>query len=173
MNGGYYSRLDILWMVFSKQPDATAYVRGSEKYSDIRGVVQFYERPNEVLVVTEMMGLPTSKENCKNGIYALHIHEGVRCSGNQMDPFANTKMHYNPMGCQHPYHAGDMPPLFENDGYALSVFLTNRFKVNDVIGKTVIVHSGLDDFKTQPSGSAGEKVACGEIVLLGLSNAFD
>ena len=164
MNRGYYSQLDILWTVFSKQPNATAYVRGSEKYPDIRGVVQFYERPNEVLVVGEMMGLPTAEEICKKGIYALHIHEGQQCSGNATDSFANAKMHYNPTSCQHPYHAGDMPPLFENDGYALSVFLTNRFKTEEILGKTVIVHSNADDFHTQPSGNAGEKIACGEII---------
>lgn len=164
MNKGYYSQLDILWTVFSKQPNATAHVRGSEKYPDIRGVVQFYERQNNVLVVAEMMGLPTMEEPCKNGIYAFHIHEGEICEGNMQDPFADTGMHYNPMQCQHPYHAGDLPPLFENEGYALSVFLTNRFKVEDILGKTVIVHSNGDDFHTQPSGNAGEKIACGEII---------
>ncbi len=160
----YYSQLDMLCMIFSKQPDAMAYVRGSEKYSDIKGVVRFYKRPKEVLVVTEMMGLPTTKEICKSGIYAMHIHEGKECSGTRMDQFADAGMHYNPLRCQHPYHAGDMPPLFENDGYALSVFLTNRFKVEEVLGKTVIVHTNADDFHTQPSGDAGMKIACGEIV---------
>ncbi len=164
MNKGYYSQLDILWTVFAKQPNATAYVRGSEKYPDIKGVVQFYERQNNVLVVAEMMGLPTAEETCRKGIYAFHIHEGEACSGNMQDPFADTGMHYNPMQCQHPYHAGDLPPLFENEGYALSVFLTNRFQLKDILGKTIIVHSDVDDFHTQPSGNAGEKIACGEIV---------
>lgn len=164
MKRGYYSQLDILWTVFSRQPDAVAYVRGSEKYLDIRGVVKFFEYQNEVLVVTEMMGLPTAKETCKEGIYAMHIHEGNECRGTKMDPFADTGMHYNPKRCQHPYHAGDMPSLFENDGYALSVFLTNRFKIAEIMGKTVIVHANVDDFHTQPSGNAGEKIACGEII---------
>lgn len=164
MNQGYYSRLDVLWTVFSRVPNATAYVRGSKKYPDIRGVVQFYEYQNNVLAVAEMMGLPTSKEICRKGIYAFHIHEGEACEGNVQDPFVDVKMHYNPAGCQHPYHAGDLPPLFENEGYALSVFLTNRFKIEDILGKTVIVHSDTDDFHTQPSGNAGEKIACGEII---------
>ena len=164
MDRGYYSQLDILWSVFSKQPNATAHVRGSNKYPDIRGVVQFYERQNNVLVVVEMMGLPTMNETCKKGIYALHIHEGEACKGNAQEPFADVGMHYNSMQCQHPYHAGDLPPLFENEGYALSVFLTNRFKIREILGKTVIVHSDVDDFRTQPSGNAGEKIACGEIV---------
>ena len=46
---------------------------------------------------------------------------------------------------------GDLPPLFENNGYAYLSFLTNRFKVNDIIGKAIIIHSNPDDFTTDPS----------------------
>ncbi|MBR1884477.1 MAG: superoxide dismutase family protein, partial [Clostridia bacterium] len=44
--------------------------------------------------------------------------------------------------------------------------LVDKFKINDIIGKTVIIHDGTDDFKTQPSGNAGSKIACGEIVRI-------
>lgn len=115
-------------------------------------------------MVAEMMGLPTEEEACKSKVYAFHLHEGEMCTGNVKDSFANVGMHYNPNQCQHPYHAGDFPPLFENEGYAIMAFLTNRFRVEDVLGKTVIVHSNTDDFHTQPSGNAGEKIACGEII---------
>ena len=43
------------------------------------------------------------------------------------------------------------------------MFVTNRFKVEDVLGKTVIVHDKRDDFTSQPSGDAGAKIACGII----------
>lgn len=43
------------------------------------------------------------------------------------------------------------------------MFLTDRFKVDDVIGRTVIIHDKPDDFTTQPSGNSGEKIACGII----------
>ena len=56
-----------------------------------------------------------------------------------------------------------MPPLFGADGYAFLAFVSSRFTVNEILGKTVIIHSGVDDFKTQPSGNAGEKIACGVI----------
>lgn len=42
-------------------------------------------------------------------------------------------------------------------------FLTNKFTLQDVIGKVVIIHSMPDDFTTQPSGNSGEKIACGKI----------
>ena len=77
--------------------------------------------------------------------------------------FADSMAHYNPQDCEHPYHAGDRPPLFGNNGYAYFVFLTGRFKVCEIIGKTVIIHLHPDDFHTQPSGDSGTKIACGEI----------
>lgn len=56
-----------------------------------------------------------------------------------------------------------MPSLFENKGYAYMTFLTDRFKLKDVIGKAIIIHSMPDDFTSQPSGNSGEKIACGII----------
>jgi Cu-Zn family superoxide dismutase len=56
-----------------------------------------------------------------------------------------------------------MPPLFSSGGRAFLVFLTNRFKVRDVVGRTVVIHAGRDDFTTQPSGDSGKKIACGVI----------
>lgn len=168
MNDMYFSQLDMLWKIFSEVPDATAYIKGSAKYPEVKGVAQMYQLPHGVLMVVEVMGLPTSTENCKEGIHALHIHEGKHCTGNATDPFADTGMHYNPKGCDHPFHAGDLPPLFENEGYAMTVFFTNRFHVSEVIGKTIIVHKNIDDFSTQPSGNAGEKIACGEIISINI-----
>lgn len=115
------------------------------------------------MVLSEVTGLPHSGEPCGNGIFAFHIHSGSQCSGNQSDPFADALTHYDPLGCPHPHHAGDLPPLFENNGYALQLFLTQRFSVEEIIGKTVIIHASPDDFTSQPAGHAGEKIACGEI----------
>lgn len=168
-NDMYFSQMDMLWHIFSDVPDATAHIRGSNQYPSIKGVAQFYQRPHGVLIVVEVMGLPTSMESCSGGIHALHIHEGENCSGNETDPFADAGTHYNPAQCQHPDHAGDLPPIFENEGYGLTVFFTNRFRVEEVIGKTIIVHDHIDDFHTQPSGNAGAKIACGEITPVRVS----
>lgn len=110
-----------------------------------------------------VVGLPKSNDKCRQPIFAFHIHSGAKCAGNETDPFADAESHYNPDGCLHPYHAGDMPPLFGVDGNAVLVFLTDRFAVKDVIGKTVILHTAPDDFTTQPAGNSGMKIACGEI----------
>ena len=41
---------------------------------------------------------------------------------------------------------------------------TTRFFPEKVVGKTVVIHDMPDDFRTQPSGNSGEKIACGQIV---------
>ncbi len=150
--------------VLSGRPDAKANVLGNEAYSGIKGTVNFFNTARGVLVCAQINGFPTSEEKCKSGVFAFHIHSGGSCTGNADDSFADAGTHYDPDGCPHPYHAGDMPPLFEADGYAFSAFLTCRFTVDEIIGKTVIIHDSPDDFTTQPSGNAGNKIACGVIV---------
>lgn len=149
--------------LMSRRPQAWARLMGDKSHPELQGNVRFYENPYGVLVVAEVWGLPSPEPRCESPIFAFHIHEGGQCSGNEKDPFASARMHYNPAGCPHPYHAGDMPPLFGVNGYAYSAFLTDRFTVKEIIGKTVIIHSSPDDFMSQPSGNSGNKIACGEI----------
>ncbi len=149
--------------VLHQRPQAWARVQGSEQYPALQGIVRFYQTPRGVVVSAEILGLPEEEEPCSSPIFAFHIHEGGECSGTREDPYANVRMHYNPSGCPHPFHAGDLPPLFGSDGYAFSAFLTNRFTVEEIVGKTVVIHNQPDDFKTQPSGDAGQKIACGVI----------
>lgn len=140
--------------------NAAANIKGSESYPLIHGRVIFQQKKNGVLVTAEIYGLP---DCCDSGIFAFHIHNGTSCSGNAEDPFADADGHFNPNNCEHPYHAGDLPPLFGNSGYAYMSVFTDRFTVNDIINHVVIIHRGVDDFTSQPSGNAGEKIACGKI----------
>lgn len=71
--------------------------------------------------------------------------------------------HFDPHGCPHPQHAGDLPPLLLCGTRAFSVTLTDRFRVSQIIGKAVVVHENPDDFTTQPSGNSGARIACGVI----------
>ena len=141
-----------------------ARIKGSPEYPQINGIVQFRQTDNGVLVTANIYGLPHNDSPCESPIFGFHIHEGTSCTGNEDDPFADAKSHYNPNNCPHPHHAGDLPPLFGNSGgYAFLSFLTDRFAVNDVIGTTIIILSNPDDFTTQPSGNSGKKIACGII----------
>lgn len=80
-----------------------------------------------------------------------------------MQPFPNTGNHYNPGNVPHPEHAGDLPPLLSNNGYAWMTFYTGRINVEDVAGRSLVIHSMRDDFTSQPSGDSGDKIGCGVI----------
>ncbi len=121
----------------------------------LRGSVSFYQRSGGVLVVARVSGLPR-----QDGFYGFHIHEGESCAG---EGFADTGSHYNPTGMPHPNHAGDLPPLLGHSGRAYLAVMTDRFSIADVLGRTVVIHSGPDDFTTQPAGNAGTKIGCGVI----------
>lgn len=146
-----------------KRPYAFARIKGSSDYPNINGIVYFYKVQAGVLISIQLKGLPVSDSICQKPIFAVHIHSGSSCTGNSTDPFADAMTHYNPNNCNHPYHAGDLPPVFGANGLGFSAFLTNRFTAEEIIGKTLIIHSAPDDFTTQPSGNSGVKIACGVI----------
>lgn len=152
-----------LYSVLQKTPQAVAQMRGSARHSKLSGTVKFYRARRGVLVVAEIVGLPVARGACDGGVFAFHIHGGASCTGTGEDPFADAGSHYDPYGCPHPYHAGDMPPLFGAGGEAFLAFFTDRFTVDEILGKTVIIHGGADDFTSQPAGNAGNKIACGVI----------
>ena len=142
---------------------AKAIIKGGKKYPKINGIVYFKETKDGVIVTAKINNLPQSKDKCKGRFFGFHIHEGNSCTGNNEDEFSNTKSHLNPTNCPHPFHIGDLPPLIENNGYAYTSVLINKFKLKDIIGKTVVIHDMPDDFYTQPSGNSGKKIACGVI----------
>ena len=143
-------------MPYNRRPNARAIIKSDEAYLHVRGEVLFYQERDAVLVEAKISGLPQNG----TGFYGFHIHEGKRCDGKD---FADTGGHYNPQDLPHPSHAGDLPPLLSNKGNAYMTVKTDRFRLRDVIGRTVVIHAGPDDFHTQPSGSSGEKIACGVI----------
>lgn len=144
-------------------PEAFAEVKGSDKYPEIHGMVYFFDVFGGTIVVAEIYGLPDEQEQDIGKFFAFHIHEGKDCGGNGSEAFSDSGGHFNPEHKEHPEHAGDLPPLLSTHGAAWSAVYTGRFHPEDVIGRTVIIHSQPDDFRSQPSGDSGEKIACGEI----------
>ncbi len=138
------------------KPQAIAFITGKNVSHAIRGIVKFYQMSRCVLVVAYLNGLP----HTDSGFFGFHIHEGDNCAGAD---FSGSKGHYNPDGAPHPKHAGDMPPLMRCGNMAHLSFLTDRFKVGDIIGRTVVIHDMPDDFTSQPAGNSGQKIACGII----------
>lgn len=145
--------------ILLKRPALIAKISGSPAFSDIKGTVSFYRACGGTAVVAEIFCLPSD-----NRFYAMHIHSGCSCTGNDTDPFADAGTHLDLIGTEHPFHTGDLPSLLSNNGgYAWSAIYTDRFQPPQVRGCTVIIHALPDDHRTQPSGNAGEKIACGVI----------
>ena len=122
-------------------PQATASITGSKKAKNLRGRVAFYDIGNAVLVSTSLSGIPYRNGYCQYPVLGLHIHQGR----------------------PHPNHAGDLPPVFVNEGMAWSAVILTKFTIKEILGRVVILHSMPDDFHSQPSGNSGEKIACGII----------
>ena len=139
------------------KPDAVARIIGGEEAPQLSGCVRFYQEGGCVLIVADISGLPKTSET---GFFRFHIHQGKECSG---AGFSGTEGHYNPLGRGHPEHAGDLPPLLSCRGNAYLSIKTDRFSVNEINGRTVVVYSDSDDFCTQPAGNAGKKFACGVV----------
>lgn len=143
-----------MWIPYGK-PGAIARVSGGSLAPCLFGTVKFYQMGKQVLVVAEVYGLPENETD----FFALHIHEGGSCK----ESFSLTGGHYDPEGNPHPCHAGDLPPLLRCEGRAFLAVLTGRFTMKEVMGKVVVIHSGADDFHSQPAGNPGQKIACGVI----------
>lgn len=153
-------RLTFAHILEKNKPRAVAWVTGKGDTAGLSGLVKFYDTPyGGVLVEAEVFGLPNISEQHSTDFYAMHIHQFGNCSG----AFERTGEHYNPTGAPHPDHAGDLIPLLGNQGYAWTAFYDKRLSIDDLIGKSVVIHSRRDDFRTQPAGDSGTKIACGEI----------
>lgn len=153
-------RINFTQLLAYERPEAAAWVTGNTSNPRLSGLVKFYQTSQGgVLVEAEIFGLPNIATQNSSNFYAFHIHEYGNCSDN----FQKVGGHYNPTNSAHPDHAGDMLPLLGNQGYAWSAFYDKRFTINEIIGKSVIIHEGRDDFTSQPSGDPGPMIGCGEI----------
>ena len=111
-------------------------------------------------------------QNLKPGAeHGFHIHEAGDCSsGDGM----SAKGHFNPQGKPHgnpasaERHAGDLPSLkAEKNGRAKLDVVVEGITLTpgpaSIVGRGLIIHADPDDFKTQPTGNAGARLACGVI----------
>ena len=153
-------RLTFSELLRRNQPQAAAWVTGSPDAPQLSGLVKFYDTPyGGVLIEAELFGLPNIRSAGSSDFYAMHIHEHGDCSQH----FMKTGPHYNPSGQPHPMHAGDLLPLLANQGYAWESFYDKRFRVADILNRSVIIHQHRDDFTSQPSGDSGIMIGCGVI----------
>lgn len=129
-----------------------------------QGTIYFSRATDGVRLDGEITGL-------KPGRHGFHIHERGDCSAPDA---ASAGGHFNPTGMPHaaPYevkrHMGDLGNIVADaSGIAKFSQVDHAAKLegpNSIIGHAVIIHADPDDFKTQPAGNAGKRVACGVIV---------
>ncbi len=147
---------------------AVARMSGGPLAPQITGNVYFKDVPGGTEVCARINGLPPYRtaQNGQQpiGPHGFHIHEFGNCDiGDPDNPFQAAGNHWNPDNQPHGNHAGDFPVLFSNNGYAQMCFFTDKFKVADALGKSVIIHQNPDDYRTQPTGNTGKRLACGII----------
>ena len=145
-------------------PMAYARIVGDPLAPELCGIVRFFQTPCGVWVEADVHNLPPNP----TGFYGFHIHEFGDCSmGSRDGYFKAAGGHYNPTNQLHPLHAGDLPMLIATStGNARLNFLTDRFTVNDIVGRAVIIHYDYDNYTSQPSGDSGARIGCGIITTM-------
>ena len=137
--------------------ELVADIKGDSKHEQLSGKVRFQQLEDKVRITADLFNLPPDQ------FLGFHIHEGNECSGGEKDQFKDVKNHFDKGNNKHPNHLGDLPSIYSSSGEVHQEIETNRFTLDDILGKTIIIHSQRDDFTSQPSGDAGDKIACGEI----------
>jgi Cu-Zn family superoxide dismutase len=149
-------------------PEPRAIAELKDKDGKIVGQAFFRERSDGVLVRIDVKGLTP-------GLHAVHVHSIGKCEG---PAFSTAAGHFNPAGKRHGLnspagpHAGDLPNmLVAKDGSGRFEVRTDAItlkpgaaSVFDSDGSALIIHAGVDDYTTDPTGNAGDRAACGLIV---------
>lgn len=136
--------------------------------SKVHGVVKFTKTGNNVTVTGEVSGLTP-------GLHGFHIHEFGDCSAPDGKSAGG---HFNPTGADHggpdspKHHVGDLGNIEANEEGIATINVTSEMIEfegdTSILGRGLIVHAGQDDLKSQPSGDAGGRVACG---VIGVANS--
>lgn len=149
---------------------AVAVIKGGKIYPHINGEVEFRQLSEGVEVTVRIYNLPPFAriDDLAISPFGFHIHDGTSCEeGTEHNPFPMTGGHYNPTDTIHSNHAGDLPVIMPmSDGTAFMKFITDRFRLEEILGKPIVIHQSPDDFRTQPAGDSGVKIACGMITAI-------
>ncbi|WP_373055979.1 superoxide dismutase family protein [Zunongwangia sp. H14] len=153
----------------SEEPQEITVNLEAKSGSDLAGTITFTEEDGEVTMEGTITGL-------SEGTHAIHIHEKADCSA---EDGTSAGGHWNPTnqphgewGDEEGYHRGDIGNFEVNsDGEGTIDFSTDEWCIGcddpnkNIVGKAIIVHDGVDDYTSQPSGDAGTRVGCAEITM--------
>jgi superoxide dismutase, Cu-Zn family len=130
------------------------------------GILTLTQAGQGMRVSGRLAGLPP-------GQHAIHLHTTGRCDAPK---FESAGGHWNPTNAQHGTrapggpHLGDMPNITVGQDSSVAVEVTtpggtfrNQNALLDTDGAAVVIHAKPDDYRTQPSGDAGDRIACGVV----------
>ena len=135
---------------------------------EISGEAVFTHNDEQITLMIEI-------HDTSPGLHAVHIHEHGDCSA---PDGTSAGGHWNPTSTAHgkwgegEFHLGDIGNIMvAEDGTGSISLTTDLWEIGtgsdvDVVGKSIIVHAGADDFISQPSGAAGARIGCGVIELV-------
>ena len=144
----------------------------SRSGSSVTGTVSFQSAGQKVRVEASVAGLTP-------GEHGFHVHEAGDCSAADA---SSAKGHFNPATKAHghhagaEHHAGDMPNLVaDGSGKATLAVELDTLSLTDgpagILNRSVVIHADPDDYKTQPAGNSGKRVACGVIRAAGAARS--
>lgn len=136
--------------------------------SAVKGDLTLTNEGVAVSIRGEITGLAPGKE------HGFHVHEVGQCS---LPDFTSAGEHFNPTKASHgdpkssEHHLGDIPNVKADENGRATVDVSVKGitledkdgSPNEILGKALVVHAMPDDYKTQPSGGSGARIACGVI----------
>ncbi|HEY1115144.1 MAG TPA: superoxide dismutase family protein [Chitinophagaceae bacterium] len=148
-------------------PAAEATLSGVYSDTAVSGTARFTQGASGQVKLNLEVTVPAKA----NGTVAVHLHEMGSCADNGKA----AGPHWNPTGEAHgkwgegAYHSGDLGNVtLDGSGRGTLELESDRWSIGgdaqkDILNKAVIVHSGVDDYKSQPAGNAGNRIGCGVI----------
>ena len=155
----------------SAEPMQTARAEMRDSAGRELGLVRVLMTSTGARVTGTLTGLPA-------GAHGFHFHENGRCDGTTPTPFESAGGHYNPAGRQHGTlnpegpHSGDLPNVtvgadgrlvLADTGVVVTMNETEKAGLFDADGSSLMIHARADDYRTNPSGNSGARIACGVV----------